>query len=113
MRLLALLFLPACFLPVATGAPEPATTVGKGNVGVALTGEAPTLDLVADNKDSSAPDTDYTSSYGEAPAAALRATIAYGLGENTDVELAIEGQLWFFFLPLPTGASLGLRHHLD
>ncbi|MEO8553151.1 MAG: hypothetical protein ABI678_24430 [Kofleriaceae bacterium] len=113
MRLLALLFLPACFLPVATGAPEPATTVGRGNVGVAFTGEAPTLDLVASNNGSGSQDTDYISSYGEAPAAALRATVAYGLGENTDVELAIEGQLWFYFLPLPTGASIGLRQHLD
>jgi len=113
MRQLALLLLPACFLPVATGAPEPATTVGKGKVGVAITGEAPTLDLIASNTGSGSQDTDYTSTYGESPAAAMRLTLGYGLGENTDVELAVEGQLWFFFLPLPTGASIGLRQHLE
>lgn len=114
MKQLALLFLPACFLPVATGAPEPATTVGRGNVGFSLHGEAPTLDLVAKNRGSDdPPPTDYTSSYGEAPAAAARLTLAYGLGDDTDVELAFEGQLWFYFFPLPTGASLGLRQHID
>jgi len=113
MRRLALALLPACYLPVATGAPESATTVGRGHLGVSVSGEAPTLDLIANNTGSGSADYDYTSSYGEAPAAAMRFTLAYGLGENTDVELAAEGQLWFFFLPLPTGASIGLRQHLE
>lgn len=115
MKIFALLLLPACFLPVATGAPESATTVGRGNTGIALNGEAPTLDLVAKNRGGSNDTlpTDYTSSYGEAPAAAVRLTLAYGLGDDTDVEAAFEGQLWFYFLPLPTGASLGLRQHID
>ncbi|HEY6037996.1 MAG TPA: hypothetical protein VIV58_27135, partial [Kofleriaceae bacterium] len=113
MRRLALALLPACYLPVATGAPESATTVGRGHLGVSISGEAPTLDLIANNSGSGSADTDYTSSYGEAPAAAMRFTLAYGLGENTDVEVAAEGQLWFFFLPLPTGASIGLRQHLE
>jgi hypothetical protein len=113
MRRLALALLPACYLPVATGAPESATTVGRGHLGVALSGEAPTLDLIANNSGSGSADTDYTSSYGEAPAAAMRFTLSYGLGENTDVEIAAEGQLWYFFLPLPTGASIGLRQHLE
>ena len=26
---------------------------------------------------------------------------------------AAEGELWFFFLPLPTGGSIGFRHHID
>jgi len=113
MRRLALALLPACYLPVATGAPESATTVGRGHVGVSLSGEAPTLDLIANNTGSGSGDYDYTSSYGEAPAAAMRLTLAYGLGDNTDIEVAAEGQLWFFFLPLPTGASIGLRQHLE
>ena len=113
MRRLALALLPACYLPVATGAPESATTVGRGHVGVSISGEAPTLDLIANNTGSGSGDYDYTSSYGEAPAAAMRLTLAYGLGDNTDVEVAAEGQLWFFFLPLPTGASIGLRQHLE
>jgi len=113
MRRLALALLPACYLPVATGAPESATTVGRGHLGVSLSGEAPTLDLIANNSGSGSADTDYTSSYGEAPAAAMRFTLSYGLAENTDVEIAAEGQLWYFFLPLPTGASIGLRQHLE
>ncbi|MEO6772725.1 MAG: hypothetical protein ABI467_06845 [Kofleriaceae bacterium] len=113
MRRLALALLPACYLPVATGAPESATTVGRGHLGVSVSGEAPTLDLIASNTGSGSGDIDYTSSYGEAPAAALRLTLAYGLGDDTDLEIAAEGQLWFFFLPLPTGASIGLRQHLE
>jgi hypothetical protein len=110
MKLLALLVLPACFLPVATGAPEPATTVGRGHLGVSANGEAPSLDLIAHN--GSGNTDDYTSTYGESPAAALRFTLAYGLGENTDIEVAAEGQLWYFILPVPTGASIGLRQHV-
>jgi hypothetical protein len=113
MRRLALALLPACYLPVATGAPESATTVGQGHLGVSINGEAPTLDLIANDTGSGSGDFDYTSSYGEAPAAAMRLTLAYGLGDNTDLEVAAEGQLWFYFLPLPTGASIGLRQHFD
>ncbi|MEP6863323.1 MAG: hypothetical protein ABJE66_22045 [Deltaproteobacteria bacterium] len=113
MRRLALALLPACYLPVATGAPEPATTVGGGHLGVSLSGEAPTLDLIANNTGSGSGNYDYTSSYGEAPAAAMRITLAYGLGDHTDLEVAAEGQLWLFFLPVPTGASIGLRQHFD
>ncbi len=113
MRRLALLLLPACYLPVATGAPESAATVGRGKVGLSLSGEAPTVDLIASNTGSGSSNNDYTSTYGEAPAAAMRGTVAVGLGEDTDLEVALEGQLWFFFLPLPTGASIGLRQHID
>jgi hypothetical protein len=97
-------------LPVATGAPESATTVGRGHVGVSVNGEAPSLDLIA--KNGSGNTDDYTSTYGESPSAAMRFTLAYGIGEDTDIEVAAEGQLWFFFLPLPTGASIGLRQHI-
>ena len=111
MRCLALLFLGGCFLPVATGAPEPATTVGHGHAGVALSGEAPTLDLIA-KKNGSTP-SDYTDTYGQSPAAAMRFTLSYGITDDTDVEVAAEGELWLFFFPLPTGGSIGLRHHVD
>jgi hypothetical protein len=111
MRILALFLLGGCFLPVATGAPEPATTVGHGKAGIALSGEAPTVDLIA-KKDNSTP-AEYTDTYGESPAAAMRATLSYGITDDTDVEVAAEGELWFFFLPLPTGGSIGFRHHID
>ena len=98
-------------MPVATGAPEPATTVGRGHAGVAFSAEAPTLDLIA-KKDSSTP-TNYTDTYGESPAAAARLTLSYGISDDTDLEVAAEGELWFFFFPIPTGGSIGLRHHID
>jgi hypothetical protein len=95
-----------CILPISTGAPLPPTTVGQGKVGFAFSGEAPTLDLIAGGSD-------YKSTYAAAPAAAATLTVAYGVGEHTDVELAAEGALYYFLLPLPTGASIGFRHHLD
>ncbi|HEY5927094.1 MAG TPA: hypothetical protein VIV11_35645 [Kofleriaceae bacterium] len=99
-----------CILPVSTGAPLPATTVGKGKVGFAMSGEAPTLDLIADNEDSADPNT--AIAYGAAPAAAMTFTLSYGLGEDTDIEVAGEGALYYFILPLPTGGSIGLRQHI-
>jgi hypothetical protein len=112
MRVLVLLLLlGGCFLPVATGASEPATTVGRGKAGVALNGEVPTLDLIA-KKNGSTP-TDYTDTYGQSPAAAARLTLSYGLTDDTDIEVAAEGELWFFFFPIPTGGSIGLRHHIE
>jgi hypothetical protein len=111
MRYLALLLLGGCFLPVATGSPEPASTVGRGHGGVTLSGEAPTLDLIA-KKDSGTPSS-YTDTYGQSPAAAARFTLSYGITDDTDIEVAAEGELWLFFLPLPTGGSIGFRHHVD
>jgi hypothetical protein len=110
MRYLALLWLAGCFLPVATGAPEPATTVGKGHIGAMASAEAPTLDLIANS--GSGASVDYTSTYGESPAASMRFTLSYGLTDDVDLELAAEGELWLFFLPLPTGGSAGLRAHV-
>ena len=111
MRYVALFLLGGCFLPVATGASEPATTVGRGHAGVTLSGEAPTLDLIA-KKDSGTPSS-YTDTYGQSPAAAMRFTLSYGITDDTDLEVAAEGELWLFFLPLPTGGSIGFRHHID
>lgn len=112
MRYLALLVLGGCFLPVATGSPEPATTVGHGHAGITLTGEAPTLDLIA-KKDSGTTSASYTDTVGQSPAAAMRLTLSYGIADDTDIEVAAEGELWFFFFPLPTGGSIGFRHHID
>lgn len=102
-----------CILPVSTGAPLPATTVGKGHLGFALSGEAPTLDLISDNEDSNQTGSTSAVSYGAAPAASATMTVSYGIGDNTDIEIAGEGALYFFFLPIPTGGTIGLRQHVD
>ena len=101
-----------CILPVSTGAPMPATTVGKGNVGFAISGEAPTLDLIADNDNKNLATNDPIA-YGAAPAASSTLTFSYGVGDHTDLEVAAEGALYYFILPLPTGGSLGFRQHFD
>lgn len=114
MKHLALLcaFATGCILPVSTGAPLPATTVGKGRIGGAISGEAPTLDLIADDDNSSTTTSDPIA-YGAAPAAALTFTLSYGITDDTDLEVAGEGALYYFILPLPTGGSIGLRQHID
>jgi hypothetical protein len=101
-----------CILPVSTGAPLPATTVGKGNVGFALSGEAPTLDLIADRDNQQGGNADAIA-YGAAPAAAATLTFSYGLADDTDLEVAGEGAFYYFILPLPTGGSIGLRQHFN
>lgn len=97
-----------CILPVATGTPLPATTVGRGRLGASISGEAPVLDLLADGDNYS----DIRRASSAAPAAAMTLAFAYGLGDDTDLELAGEGALYYFLLPQPSGGSLGIRHHL-
>lgn len=110
--MLCALVLAGCILPVSTGAPMPATTVGKGRIGFAISGEAPVLDLIAENDDGTA-DSTSAISYGAAPAAATTMTLSYGLGDSTDLEISGEGALYYFILPAPTGGSLGLRQQFD
>jgi hypothetical protein len=100
-----------CILPISTGAPMPATTVGNGRVGVSASTEAPVLNLLADRDNQNA--NDGAIEYGAAPAAAATVTLAYGITEDTDLEVAGEGALYFFILPMPTGGSIGLRHHIS
>ena len=94
-----------CILPISTGAPLPATTVGAGRFGGAMSAEAPVLNLIAKG---SGPN-DWQA---EAPAAAMTFTLSYGLGDSTDLEVAGEGALYYFIFPLPTGGSIGLRQHI-
>lgn len=112
MKYFVLLLLGGCILPVSTGAPMPATTVGKSKVGFALGGEAPTLDLIADRDNQQSGNADAIA-YGAAPAAAATLTFAYGITDDTDIEVAGEGALYYFILPAPTGGSIGLRQHID
>lgn len=101
-----------CMLPVSTGAPLPATTVGQGRFGAAFSSELPVLNLIAKDDDASStgdPDWEIDDAVAPIPAASL--TLSYGLGEHTDLELSGEGAL-FIVIPLPTGGSIGLRHHV-
>lgn len=102
---IAAVALAGCYLPVATGTPQPATTIGTGRVAAGFAGEAPTLDLTAGT-------TDFNDSYAEAPAAAGRFEVAYGLRERTDVEASLEMSLYFYVAPLPIGGSIGIRQWL-
>jgi hypothetical protein len=99
-----------CILPVSTGAPMPATTVSKGKIGVAISGEGPVLDLVAEN-DGATSGTGDPIAYGAAPAMASTLTFSYGLTDDLDLEVAGEGAFYYFILPIPTGASIGARQH--
>jgi hypothetical protein len=102
-----------CILPVSTGAPLPATTVGKGRLGFAISGELPVLDLIADNDGNNMTGSPSAVSYGAAPAAASTVTVSYGAADNTDVEIAGEGALYYGIVPIPTGGSIGVRHHFE
>lgn len=90
-----------CFLPLSAGAPQMASTVGKGSYGTSLALEAPTLDLSGEDE-----------SLGVAPAAGGTATFAYGVGDRTDLELSVEGAMYLFILPMPTGGAVGVRHQV-
>ncbi len=102
----ALLSSAGCILPVSTGAPLPATTVGKGNVGFALHGESPTVNLVADGST-------VEEWHNAAPAATMTATLSYGITDSTDVEVAGEGALFYFLIPIPTGGTIGFRQQFS
>ncbi|MBK9072807.1 MAG: hypothetical protein IPL79_17670 [Myxococcales bacterium] len=90
-----------CFLPLSAGAPQMASTVGKGSYGTSLALEAPTLDLSGED-----------GSIGVAPAAGGTATVAYGVGDRTDLEVSLEGAMYLFILPMPTGGAVGVRHQV-
>ena len=94
----------ACWLPVSTAAPQPATTVGKGHFGATFYSEFPTLDLLASQ-------TEAGNSYALAPTPTMTAQIAYGVHENVDIELAVDGA-YYLIIPLPLGGSAGVRYHL-
>jgi hypothetical protein len=82
-HLAAFLSLPvtACALPLSTGAPQSASTVGKSNVGVTAYAEAPTVDLQAATDGQSGSDDEFS------PAPAVTTEAAYGLTDRLDLEL--------------------------
>jgi hypothetical protein len=95
-----------CFLPVGTAAPQSAATVGTGRFGMSFHTEAPTLNLIADSSDNQ------SGAYSIAPAASMSFGVQYGLDRHLDLEVSAEAALYLFFLPIPTGATAGLRYQL-
>ncbi len=90
---------------MSTGAPQSATTVGKGEVGLTAYAEAPTVDLQASSEDP------YTGDYDYSPLPTMSVEAAFGLTDNLDLELGLDGVL-YFVVPVPLGASLGLRQQV-
>jgi hypothetical protein len=104
---MAALLLAGCWLPVGTSAPQSATTVGKGGGGISLHGEAPTIDLLATQTEDDVPDDDYALM----PWPTFSLGFQYGLLENFDAELSIDGT-WLLAIPIPYGISVGGRLQL-
>ncbi len=90
-----------CILPLMTGSPHSATTVGKGQFGVTGWAEWPGINLAASNRGSGG------TSLNPFPGGVLEG--AFGVREDLDVEVGVEGMLYLFILPLPTGLRGGPR----
>jgi hypothetical protein len=98
--------LAGCFLPMATGAPETARTVGSGNFGASFHAEVPTLNLTAEEDDLAEATADHVAI---APAGALSLGVQYGVSDSVDLELRLDGALYYFLVPIPLGGQLGAR----
>lgn len=93
-----------CYLPLGTAAPQPATTVGQGNLGASFHAEVPVVDLLATQTEDGG-----GSDYELSPFPTASLEVAFGLGDRLDLEVGLDGTLYFWLLPMPLGASAGLR----
>ncbi len=101
-----------CFLPLTTGAPQSASTLGKGKAGGAAYAEFPSVNLAGvarEGTENPLPGVD-----GDAVSASISgvAQFSFGLTDSLDLELGVEGMLYLLLIPLPTGAHAGLRYQL-
>ena len=112
--LAGLSLLAGCFLPIATGAPQPARTVGKGKWAFNFSSELPTLNLIADDRDTSGSEPGQESQPDDlvAPANSMNLGASVGLTNHIDLELNVEGAMLFFIVPFPLGVSGGVRAHV-
>jgi hypothetical protein len=94
-----------CIVPFQTSAPPLSRTVGAGRVGVTVHSEFPTVDLLATQQTDAGADDPEPASF---PVSSVQ--LHYGLGERLDLEAGIEAVV--IGLPLPVGASIGLRRQL-
>ena len=95
-------------------APQPARTVGKGKWAFNFSSELPTLNLIADDRDTTDPDTGEESEPDDlvAPANSMNLGVSLGLTNHVDLEVNVEGAMLGFIIPLPLGVSGGVRAHL-
>lgn len=100
------LFAAGCHLPVSTAIPETPATVGRGHWGVLLAAGHPTVNLLATVQGEPDPADPHHYSRADWPSFQLR--LARGVSDHVDVELGVEGMM--YVLPIPFGASLGVRH---
>lgn len=92
-------------LAIRPGAPLPATTVGKGKIGLAFIGEGPPIQPNPDDQNASANSTTYR--LGQSGGVVTSVSLAIGITDDTDIELSGEGAAF-----IPFGGSLGVRHHV-
>jgi hypothetical protein len=97
---LAVGFGSGCVLPLTSAAPQSATTVGRQNLGVTGYVEFPSTNLAASRASAALPITPFINGVVQG---------AYGVADNIDLEFGLEGMLYLFFLPIPTGIHAGTR----
>jgi hypothetical protein len=102
--LFALAGLTGC-LAIRPGAPQGATTVGRGKIGLAFIGEGPPIQPNPDEQKSNDSSTTYR--LGQLGGVVTAVSLAIGITDDTDVELSGEGAAF-----IPFGGSLGVRHHV-
>lgn len=104
--LVGCLFGAGCHLPVSPAIPETPATTGRGRWGAFLAAGHPTVNLLATVEGEPDPADPHHYSRADWPSFQLR--LARGVSDHVDVELGLEGMV--YVLPIPVGASLGVRH---
>jgi hypothetical protein len=97
-----------CHVPVSTATPQRPTTSGAGGWSVAGQLEAPVVDMLATVASEPSAATPNRYPWAEFPAFELE--VAYGASERLDVEVGVQGGL-YFVVPIPHAAFAGVRHH--
>ena len=96
-----------CVLPFSHSTPQPATTVGKGNSAFAVRSQIPTVNMLAAGDRQS-----MVSELPLAPYPTISLEYIYGLNTSLDLELGIDGTMYYFVLPAPSGLWGGLRTNI-
>lgn len=100
-------WLPGCFLPLGTAAPQSATTVGDNGFGASYYAQAPTIDLFGLDEETLPDQEDEPDGLGSA-----HLGVQLGMNERLDLELQVDAAALLLLLPAPLGGSIGFRHRL-